>query len=242
MTELVEQGDHFIMGKQRRLAVHRAVKVTGQVGDRLLQRAIEFTHLADTVIHPRPAAFVLASVQVEVEAAAQFVAFVIQLEEAHFRVPDVNVGTLFSGDAVNALNHFEQAVNGFVFREIWAQLFVADAVEMLFLFFAVVGDIPRLQLVYTEFGFGEGAQLSQLFLTLRTGTFGQIRQEVEHLPWVFCHFSGERFKGVAFKAQQLSQLVAQRQNFFHHRGVIPLTGVRPLVGGASGVGAVQFFA
>lgn len=34
VTELVEQGDHFIVGKQRRFAAHRTVEVTGQVGDR----------------------------------------------------------------------------------------------------------------------------------------------------------------------------------------------------------------
>lgn len=58
VAELVEQGDHFVMGEQRRLAVDRAVEVTGQVGDRLLQGTIQFTHLADAVVHPRPRAYV----------------------------------------------------------------------------------------------------------------------------------------------------------------------------------------
>lgn len=49
-------------------------------------------------------------------------------------MPDINIGTLFRGNAVNTLNHFEQAVNGFVFREVRAQLFIADAVKMLLLF------------------------------------------------------------------------------------------------------------
>lgn len=59
-----------------------------------------------------------AGIQVEIEAAAQLVVFVIQLEEAHFRMPHIDIGTLFSGNTVNALNHFKQAANGFVFREI----------------------------------------------------------------------------------------------------------------------------
>lgn len=33
VTKFVEQRDHFVMGEQRRFAVDRAVKVTGQVGD-----------------------------------------------------------------------------------------------------------------------------------------------------------------------------------------------------------------
>jgi hypothetical protein len=63
--------------------------------------------------------------------------------------------TLFGGNAVNAFHHFKQAVNGFVFREVRAQLLVADAVEMLLLFFAVVSDIPRLQLIHAELAFAK---------------------------------------------------------------------------------------
>ena len=62
VAELVEQGNHFIVGKQRGFAVHRTVKVTGQVGNRFLQRAVTFTHLADAVVHPRPAAFMFTGV------------------------------------------------------------------------------------------------------------------------------------------------------------------------------------
>ncbi len=118
MTKLVEQGDHFVMGKQSGFTVHRTVEITGQISDRLLQCAVRLTHLADTVVHPRPAAFVFARVQVKVEAAAQLVIFVIQFKETHFRVPDINVSTLFGSDAVNTFHHFKQAIHGFVFREV----------------------------------------------------------------------------------------------------------------------------
>ncbi len=174
VTELMEQGDHFVVGEQRRFACHRAVKVTGQIGDRFLQRAVSFTHLTDAIIHPRPAAFVLAGVQIEVETAAQFVVLVEKIEETHIRMVDIHISTLFRGDAINALNHLEQAVNRFVLRKIRAKLLVADAVQVLFLFFAVVSDIPRLKLIHAKFSFGKGAQLCQLFFTLRAGAFCQI--------------------------------------------------------------------
>ena len=156
-------------------------------------------------------------------------------------MPDVHIGTLFRGNTVNTLNHLEQAVNRFVFREVGAQLFIADAVKMLLLFFAVVSDIPRLQFIHAEFGFGEGAQLGQLFLTLRTGAFRQVGQEVEHLLRIFGHFGRQRLVGKAVKAQQLRQLVAQGEDFGHYRAVVPFSGVRPLVGGAGGIGAIQLF-
>ena len=174
VTELVEQGDHFVVSEQRRFTIYRAVEVTSQIRDRFLQRTISFTHLAYAVIHPRPAALVFTGIQIEVEATAQFVIFVIQFEETYIRMPDINIFTLFSGDAVNTFHHFKQAVNRFVFREVRTQLFVTDAVEVLFLFFAVVSDIPRLQLIDAKFGFGEGTQLCQLFFALRTRAFCQI--------------------------------------------------------------------
>ena len=109
------------------------------------------------------------------------------------------------------------------------------------MFLAVVSDIPRLQLINTKFRFGEGAQLSQLFLPLRTGTFRQIGQEVEDLLRVLRHFGSQRFKGVAFKAQQLCQFVAQREDLFHYRAVVPFASVRPLVRRARGVSAIHLF-
>jgi hypothetical protein len=120
VAKFVEQGDHFIVGEQRRLTADGTVKVAGQISDRLLQRTVKLAHLADAVIHPCPAAFMFAGVEVEVEAAAQLIFIIIKFEEAHFRMPDINIGTLFRGNAVNTLNHFEQAVNGFVFREVRA--------------------------------------------------------------------------------------------------------------------------
>ena len=82
--------------------------------------------------------------------------------------------------------------------------------------------------------FGEGAQLRQLLLGLRAGALGQIAQEADHLLRALRHFGRQRLVGVGIEAQQLSQLVAQRQRFRHHFAVVPFTGVRPLIGGAGG--------
>ncbi len=144
VSELMEQRGDFVMGKQRRFAVHRTVKVTGQVGNRFLQAAVRFTHHTDAVVHPGAAAFVFTRVEIEVEAAAQFAIFVVEVKEAHVRMPDVDILALFSADAVNAFYHLEQAVDRAFFREVGSQLFVADGVEVLFLFFAIVSEIPRL--------------------------------------------------------------------------------------------------
>ncbi|MNC12643.1 hypothetical protein D3C75_603670 [compost metagenome] len=89
-------------------------------------------------------------------------------------MPHVDVFAFFRGDAVNAFHHFKQAVYRAIFREIWAQLLVADAVQMLFLFFAVIGDVPRFQLGDVKFFLRERAQLRQFSLALWTRTFSEI--------------------------------------------------------------------
>lgn len=141
VAELVEQGRHFIMGKQCRLAVYRAVKVAGQVSDRFLQAAIGFSHLANAIIHPRPTALVFTRVQVKIEATARLTAFVEQVEEAHVRMVNVNIVALFRGNAVDAFHYFKQAAKHSLFREIGAQLLVADSVQVLLLFLTKVGQI-----------------------------------------------------------------------------------------------------
>jgi len=91
MTELVEQGDHFVMGKQRRFTIYRAVKVT-----RSDTRPVfaENRQLCASGLrsHPStaPPRLFSTGIQVEVEATAQFVVLVIQFEETYIRVPDIN--------------------------------------------------------------------------------------------------------------------------------------------------------
>lgn len=116
VAELMEQCGHFIVREERRFAFQRTVKVTGQVRDRFLQRAVGFAHLADAIIHPRAAALVLAGIQVEVEAAAQFAGFIEQIEETHVRMVHIHIFALFGGDTVNAFYHFEEAVYRALFR------------------------------------------------------------------------------------------------------------------------------
>ena len=56
MAKLMEQGHHFVMGKQRRLATDRFVEITGQVRHRMLQAAVGAMAAALAVVHPGPAA------------------------------------------------------------------------------------------------------------------------------------------------------------------------------------------
>ena len=116
MAKLVEQGNHFIVREQRRFAVYRAVEVTGQISDRFCREPSSLRIWpTQSSIHARRVYVRGHTGQDRSCRAARY--FVIQLEETHFRMPHIDIGTLFGGNAINTLNHFKQAVNGFVFRK-----------------------------------------------------------------------------------------------------------------------------
>ncbi|MNC60961.1 hypothetical protein D3C75_1108750 [compost metagenome] len=109
-----------------------------------MQFAIGFAQTTDAIIHPCTTALVLAGIQVQIEAAAQFTFGIEQIEETHLWMPSIDTLTLFGGNAVNAVNHFEQPFQHTLFREIWAQLLITDGEQILLLFFSVITDIPSL--------------------------------------------------------------------------------------------------
>ncbi len=134
MTKLVEQGDHFVMGKQSGFTVllGRTVEITGQISDRLLQCVPSALRIWPTQssIHARR-----VCVRARTESGrscAQLVIFRHTVRNAHFRVPDINVSTLFGSDAVNTFHHFKQAIHGICFpgstRDVYSSLMLYGAV------------------------------------------------------------------------------------------------------------------
>lgn len=69
----------------------------------------------------------------------------------------------------------------------------------------------------------------------------QISQEVECLLRVLRHFGSQRSKGVTFRAQQLYQFVAQREDSFRYRAVVSFTRVWPLARRARGIYVMHLF-
>lgn len=199
VVEFVEQGDYFVMGEQCWFVVDWVVEVIGQVGDWFLQGIIQFMYLVDVVVYLCFFVFMFVGIQVEIEVVVQFVVFVIQFEEVYFWMLYIDIGMFFSGNIVNVFNYFKQVVNGFVFWEIGVQLFIIDVVEVLFLFFVVVGNVLWLQFIDVKFGFGEGVQLGQFFFVLWMGVFCQVGEKVEYLLWIFCYFGGEGFICIVVK-------------------------------------------
>ncbi len=241
MAELVEQGDHFVVGEQAGLAAGRRREVAGQVGDRGLQFAVQTAAAHPGVVHPGPAALAVACVHIEVESGAHAAVVVHQFKEAHVRVPGVHVVTLAEADAEQLADHLEHAVDHFLRREPGAQRFVGKVVAGFAQTLAPVAQVPGLQIVGALLG-GERLQGRHFPFRLGFGAAGQVVEKADHLIHVAGHFGGQGFVRVVGETEQVSLLVAQLEDLVHHRAVVVFTGLRALVGGAGGEGPVHLFA
>ncbi|MNH08140.1 hypothetical protein D3C79_675480 [compost metagenome] len=181
----------------------------------------------------------LAGVEVEVEAAAQLILGIEDVVEAHVRMPGIDAEALAHLDAEHPAHHLEQPLHHPVGGEVGPQLLVGDGELVLLELLGVVRDIPGGQLVLTVLLGGEGADLLQLGLALRQGFGREIGEEAHHLLGLVRHLGGQGELGVVAKAEQLGQLAAQGEQLGHDGGVVPLAGVRALLGGAGGEGLIQ---
>jgi len=156
-------------------------------------------------------------------------------------VPGIETFDFGNFDAVQALDNGEQPAQYLVDREVGAQGFLRHAVALLTQFFAKEAGVPAFQLRGALLA-GVGLQLLKVAGSERLAALGQVTQEGQHLIRCLGHFGGQAQLGEAGKTQQLGQLLTQVENFFHHRAVVELAGIRALVRGAGAVSRVDFFA
>ena len=113
---------------------------------------------------------------------------------------------------------------------------------MLFELLGVVGEIPGGQLADAELLKGKLTQLGQILQGLGPGAGRQIVEEAQHLGRFIRHLGGQRVVGIGGKTQQLRQFMTQRDDFVHQRRVVPLAGIRPLIGSPGDKGGVDLLA
>ena len=237
VAELVKQGLDLVMGEQHWLAVHRGREIAGHVGDRDLG-AFAGDHARLAGVHPGAAALVGACIQVEIELAAHRAVGIADLVELDVGVPDIHAVHLVEAHSVEPADHFKHAGDHPVLGEPGLDLLLGDGIARLAQLFAVVGDVPGLEIVTALFG-GKVAQFGQLTLGLRTRARGQVVQKTHHLVGAACHLGGQRAFGVVGETQQLRQFVTQRQDLLHEGTVVVRRVVWAAVGGAGVVGLVE---
>ena len=105
MTKFMEQGDHFRVCQQRRLAGivadRRRHEVAHQIGH-WQKAALSKLHATDTVIHPCATALLGARIQVDIEAAATRTIAVHYVEELHIVVILLHIPAFYNLHAIQA--------------------------------------------------------------------------------------------------------------------------------------------
>ena len=235
----VEQGDDFVVRQARFFAVHRRGEVAYQIGHRGLQLAGFFfgkeAAATAVVVHPRPAAFTFAGIQIHVYAADDGAAF-FQLVIAHIGVPH---GHFFLNKVhtVQAVDLGEQSGQHATGGEVFFHFGFRKGVFGFAQFFAGIAQIPGLRLADGEFFTGKGLRFSQIFFGKRLGAFGQIVQKIEYLRGGFSHFGVQRQLGVVGKTEQASFCQGDFEAAGDVAGVVPI-GIAEFAG-AGHIGAVK---
>ncbi len=241
VAELMEQGGDFVVGQQRRLAIHRRREVTGQEGHRQLQLAAKVAPADPAVCHPGATAFALARKEVEVEPG-QRLAVAADAIGRDIRVPGFHVGPGFNLHVEQSLGNSEQAGHYLVDREPGAQGFRRDIIALMTQLLAEVTDVPGLQVFYTIGVFGKRFQVSKFLLGHGFGLGRQLVQEIQNLVHAAGHLGGQGALGVIVETQQLRHGMAALENFRHHWRIVPGTGVRAHIGGTGDKGLIDLAA
>ena len=238
MAEFVEQGGDFVVGQKRGFAAHGRGEVASQVGDRMLDAAGGF-FAHDALIHPGPAALAGARVQVQVKTGPRPAVRPQDIKKQHLLMPGLDPRARLDPDAIELLGDGKQALDHLLHGKIRPERLPRNGEFFLAQLFGIVGDIPGLKSPKAGAVGREFAEFGEFAFRPGAAPGGQIVQKAHDLGRGLGHFCRQRIMGVAFKAQQAGLFGAVLQDFAHARAVVPLAGVRALIGGARHIGGVH---
>ena len=119
VTELMEQGYYFVVGKQCGFISDRRRQIAGQIGNWNLGLAVDMVAV-NTFIHPGTTAFIFACVQIQIELTDSFAGRIVNRIETNRLVPYIHrVLRRFYIDAIELFYNFKQPVDNVVVGEVW---------------------------------------------------------------------------------------------------------------------------
>ena len=242
----VEQGDHVIVSKQRRLAVHTGGEIADQVGHRRLQlMGVGAQPACAHIVHPGTAALAFACLRVQIELPDQLRALcgrALDAVELHAGVPDRSF-IAADGYFEQGLDNLEQAGQHLGGREVLLELLLAERVAGFLELFADEGPVPGLRVGNAELSLGKGTQIGCILFGIGTGTLCQITQKICDLLGRIGHLGHDRDLAEVLVAQQLRLFQAQGEDFLHHRGVVKAFAIALGLLGSSGyIGLINLLA
>src|SRR5690606_28048780 len=129
--------------------------------------------------HPRTAALAVTGIQVKVEPGQKLVA-AMDVPRTDRVVPGFHFRIRGNGDAVEPASDLEQPLPYLWQRKIGSELFLGDGVIPLTSFFAVVGDIPGLQVGDAMHPLREFTQALIFVASSWNGQLGELLEKVVH--------------------------------------------------------------
>ena len=149
-------------------------------------------------------------------------------------MPDAHPGALAHRDAVQPLGHREQAGQHLRKREIRPQRLLRHLEAALLQPLAEEREVPGLELAP-----GKLLEIRELPARGRPAAPRQVVQKPQHLLAALRHAGRQRIVGEALEAQQLGELVAQRQYLGDDRVVVEAARAGAELGGARDPGLVD---
>src|SRR5688500_16256418 len=107
VAKFMEQGDHFVVSKERRAGLTINTDGCGEIAREVCYRRLDVmlsgsfsssTAAADGIIHPAPAALTGPCIEVKIKPADQFSLSVHYIEELGVGMPELNIGSFHRGD------------------------------------------------------------------------------------------------------------------------------------------------
>src|SRR5882724_5060946 len=140
VPEFVEQGLHVTVQQQGRLAARRWARIEAKHSQIWLRR-----YGGEQAVHPRPAALVLARIEIDVERTERDLGFVRDAVGAYFRIPHWDSGDGLDVHAVQTLGQREGPFDRELGRKVGSQLFFVEREARLAQLLGIVGYVPRLE-------------------------------------------------------------------------------------------------
>ena len=193
VAEFVEQRDHFVMRECRRLGAGRWRQVARHVSDGMLNGAVEPPPI-DRIVHPRAALLAGPRVEIEIELADELPVSVVHVEEANARMPDRRARRL-NRHRVDRFDDAEQSLQHLILGKIRPHLLLGERIPRRFEFFGGIGEIPRCDVVDSDFVAREHGELRVIALGVRLRAPAEIAQERQHFVRRLRHLRHQRYFG-----------------------------------------------
>ena len=228
MPGLVQEGDHFPVGEQRRACLGFRCEVADEIGNRHLS-AVAILQPRTRLRHPRAAALAAAGVQVDIDTGDDRAILVRHVVIAGVGMIDGHVGARDHADAEQAIEQLLPAGNDAFDGKISAHRLLVDRIARGAQPIRDIGQIPGLKRRDPQMVGGVPRQLGIFAGRGRLRPAAEIAEKSQYRAGVGCHLGGQRPRDRIGEAEQPRTLAPQFQDRRDPARIIELPRMRSLI-------------